>query len=359
MKRCLTLAALCLTAALHAEFIGVAAGNEGFAWQPSGTPFQPWGVNYGNAGRLMEDFWDKEWPTLVKDFHNIKDLGANVVRVHLQFSKFMKAADNPDAEALTQLKRLLTLAEDTGLYLDVTGLACYRTADVPAWYDAMDERARWAAQCVFWKAVADVCKDSKAIFCYDLMNEPMVPGDDKARWYSGKTLGGYDFLQSISRTLAGRQRTDLAALWIDTLSKAIRGKDRHHMITVGMLPWVKGWGHLFGFVPKEVAPHVDFLSIHLYPDSKKPDEVRKALSECAGHHKPVVIEETFPLGCTVAEHEAFLRESKSTACGWVWHYDGSTPRDYAGKSKQTLNDAIWKAALESFVRMKPELIAKK
>ncbi len=25
------------------------------------------------------------------------------------------------------------LAEETGLYLDVTGLACYRRKDVPAW----------------------------------------------------------------------------------------------------------------------------------------------------------------------------------------------------------------------------------
>ncbi len=358
MKRCLTLLALGVTAALHAGLIEVAPDKNGFVSQPSGRPFQPWGVNYGNAGRLMEDFWDKEWSTLEKDFRNIKDLGANVVRVHLQFARFMKAADRPDGEALARLKRLVTLAEDTGLHLDVTGLACYRTADVPAWYDAMDEKARWAAQCVFWQAVASTCKDSEAIFCYDLMNEPMVPGDDKAKWYSGKTLGSYDFLQSISRTLAGRQRTDLAAQWIDTLSAAIREKDRHHMITVGMLPWVKGWGHLFGFVPKEVAPHVDFLSIHLYPDSKKPDEVRKALSECAGHHRPVVIEETFPLSCTVAEHEAFLRESQRTVCGWLWHYDGSTPQDYAGKSKPALTDGIWKAALESFVRMKRELIAK-
>ncbi len=340
------------------ERVAVSADGKGFVQQPSGHAFQPWGVNYGNSGRLIEDFWDKEWDTVVQDFHKIAGLDANVVRVHLQFGKFMQASDKSNAAALAKLGRLVALAEEIGLYLDLTGLACYRTADVPPWYDAMDEKARWAAQGVFWRAIAETCKGSNAIFCYDLMNEPMVPSGPDGKWYSGKTLGGLDFLQSISRDLAGRQRTDLACTWIDTLSAAIREKDKQHMITVGMLPWVKGWGHLFGFVPKDVAPHVDFLSIHLYPDTKKPDEVRKALSECAGHGKPVLIEETFPMSCPIQELEVFLRESRAMACGWVWHYDGFTPEDYAQRAKAGKSgpaDFVWQAALQSFVRLKPEM----
>lgn len=45
---------------------------------------------------------------------------------------------------------MLALAEETGLYLDVTGLGCYRKSDTPAWYDALDEAARWQAQAKFW-----------------------------------------------------------------------------------------------------------------------------------------------------------------------------------------------------------------
>ena len=358
---------LVLTSALHGaatklEPIIVAPDHAGFIEQGTGKAFVPWGVNYGHAGRLMEDFWDKEWSLIESDFPKIKALGANVVRVHLQFAKFMNAADQPNNAALDKLRRLVALAEETGLYLDVTGLACYRTSDVPPWYDAMDETARWAAQRVFWGAVAEACAKSPAIFCYDLMNEPMVPGGNaETQWYSGKPLGDYDFLQRISLRLGDRTRSQLAAEWIDTLTIAIRARDKTHLITVGMLPWVTGWGHLFGFVPKDVAPHVDFLSIHLYPDTKKPDEVRKALSECVGHHSPVVIEETFPLICSVAELEAFLKESRSTATGWVWHYDGFTPSDYVERAKNKQSgktDFLWQAALESFTRVKPTITAK-
>src|SRR4030095_8313970 len=114
------------------------------------------------------------------------------------------------------------------------------------------------------------------------------------KWYSGALLGGLDFLQFIGRENAGRPRMEIAAAWIETLTAAIREKDKETMITVGMLPWVTGWQHMSGFLPKEVAKHVDFLSVHIYPKTKDPAEAARALEECdAG--KPLVIEETFPL----------------------------------------------------------------
>ncbi|MCI0540599.1 MAG: hypothetical protein L0Z50_35815, partial [Verrucomicrobiales bacterium] len=114
------------------EHIIAAADRSGFVTVKAGQPFRPWGMNYGNAGRLMEDFWDTDWETLAGDFRELMALGANVVRVHLQFGKFMRAPNEPNAGALKQLRRLLRLAEQTALRLDVTGLACYRPADVPA-----------------------------------------------------------------------------------------------------------------------------------------------------------------------------------------------------------------------------------
>ena len=50
------------------------------------------------------------------------------------------------------------------------------TPPAPPWYDALDESARWDAQAHFWEAIAEQCKTSPAVFCYDLMNEPVVPG---------------------------------------------------------------------------------------------------------------------------------------------------------------------------------------
>src|SRR5262245_34936942 len=36
-----------------------------------------WGFNYDHddAGRLLEDYWDQEWATVVEDFHEMKALG--------------------------------------------------------------------------------------------------------------------------------------------------------------------------------------------------------------------------------------------------------------------------------------------
>ena len=89
--------------------------------------------------RLLEDYWEAEWPTVVEDFREMKTLGANVVRIHLQFARFMEAPDRPNEKSLERLGQLVKLAEDTGLYLDLTGLACYRKKDVPDWYSSMGE----------------------------------------------------------------------------------------------------------------------------------------------------------------------------------------------------------------------------
>ena len=119
----------------------------------------------------MEDFWDTDWETFASDFRELKALGANVVRVHLQYGKFMRSPRERNPTAFAQLARMVQLAEETGIYLDITGLACYRPADIPAWYDALNETERWNAQAKFWENVAQTSASSPAVFCFDLINE--------------------------------------------------------------------------------------------------------------------------------------------------------------------------------------------
>ena len=355
--------ALALTATAWAspaamERIVVVPDGKGFITSQSRHRFVPWGMNYGNAGRLMEDFWDKEWPTLAGDFRELKELGANVVRVHLQFGKFMVAPGQANPEGLTQLRRLLQLAEKTGLYLDITGLGCYRPADAPAWYDALGETARWTAQANFWSAVAETCKDSPAVFCYDLINEPISPADKReaGQWRSGSLFGGYDFLQYIALEPAGRTREAIARAWIERMTGAIRKHDRSALITVGLLPWSRQWKHLSGFLPETVGPKLDFLSVHIYPDPKKPGEELECLRHFAVG-KPVVIEETFPLTCSAAELENFLRASRPFACGWLGHYDGQPMAELEALQKAgklSIPQSIYLAWQQLFVRLKPE-----
>ena len=77
--------------------VRVADDRHGFALD-DGTPFVAWGFNYDHdeTGRLLEDYWTAEWPKVQEDFREMKDLGANVVRLHLQLGKFMRQPDEPN-----------------------------------------------------------------------------------------------------------------------------------------------------------------------------------------------------------------------------------------------------------------------
>lgn len=334
------------------EKIEVAADGKTFQTVGTKRRFVPWGMNYGNGGRLMEDFWEGEWETFAGDFRELKAMGANVVRVHLQYGKFMRSAREADAGALRKLRGMVALAERVGIYLDVTGLACYRPGDTPAWYDAMEEKERWAAQARFWEVVAEACAGSPAVFCFDLINEPISPGDRKPQWRSGSLFGGFDFLQFIARDPAGRTREEIAVAWIRAMTAAIRKHDDKTLITVGLLPWSQGWKHLSGFLPEKVGPELDFISVHIYPESKKPGEAMEGLEKFAVG-KPVVIEETFPLSCTVAELEEFMVASKKYATGWIGHYDGETIEELnalKASGKISIAQSIYLSWLELFVR---------
>src|SRR5215211_7912912 len=69
------------------EFINLSADGRSFVRATSNDKFTPWGFNYDRDHklRLLEDYWEKEWPTVEDDFREMKALGANVVRIHLQF----------------------------------------------------------------------------------------------------------------------------------------------------------------------------------------------------------------------------------------------------------------------------------
>jgi len=329
--------------------IKVSDDHRGFILEPSGKPFTPWGFNYDHdeAGRLLEDYWHDEWTKVESDFAEMKELGANVVRIHLQFGRFMNGPREPNPKALDRLADLLRLAERTGLYLDLTGLGCYHKRDVPAWYDALDEAARWDAQAEFWRAVAGRCRTSPAVFCYDLMNEPIVPGGRRkpGEWLGG-ALGDKHFVQFITLDSAARPRPEIARQWIGKLAKAIREVDRRHLVTVGLVDWsLDRPGLSSGFVPREIAGDLDFLCVHIYPEKGKVDE---ALETLAGFQigKPLVIEEIFPLKCSPDELEDFIDRSKKHAAGWIGFYWGQTPEELKGT--KNIGEAITRQWLELF-----------
>lgn len=337
------------------ELIRPDSSGKSFVGVETRRKFVAWGVNYDHDGfgRLIEDYWDNEWETLEQDFREMKELGANVVRIHLQVGRFMKTPREVNTASLRQLARLVRLAERSGLYLDITGLGCYHKKDVPAWYDSMTESERWNVQALFWEMIAKTCSESPAVFCYDLMNEPVLPGGNKKETdWLGNPLGDSYFVQRISLDLAGRTREQVARSWVEKLVAAIRENDKRHMITVGEIPW----GLVFPgakplFSSNEIGAKLDFSSVHVYP---KKGEVQKALDVLEMYdaiQKPLVVEEMFPMACNVDELDAFIEGSRSFCDGWIGFYWGKTVVEY---SKPTnIAEAITKGWLEYFHKRAP------
>ena len=317
-----------------------AAGR--FVLHPSRRPFTVWGVNYDHdqKGRLIEDYWFDRWELLVEDFDEIRALGANAVRVHLQLGRFMAEPDRPNRRSLSRLDRLVRLAERKGLYLNLTGLS---------------EAERWAVQARFWEAVSGVCAGSPAVFCYDLMNEPILPGDKKAEteWLAGE-LGGKYFVQRISLDLNGRTRQQVAAAWVRTMTSAIRKKDSRTPITVGVIPWA----HVFPgarplFYSEQVGGPLDFVSVHFYPRAGQVDRALKALA-VYDLGKPLVIEEMFPLKCSIDEMVDFIVRSRKHADGWFSFYWGRTA-EQIGPEPATVQDALKRNWLLRYRSLSPEM----
>jgi hypothetical protein len=313
--------------------------------------WQPWGVNYDHdsAGRLLEDYWETQWSTVEHDFAEIREIGANVVRIHLQFGRFMEGPDRPRLAALERLDRLLVLAERSRLYLLVTGLGCYHKRDVPAWYDGLDESSRWQQQAIFWRAVAERCRDRSTVFAYDLMNEPVVPGGRRADGdWLGPPFAGKHFVQFVTLDQAGRQREEVAQRWTAHLAAAIRSVDPRHLVTIGLVDWsLPRPGLTSGFVPAVIGTELDFLSVHVYPESGKLAECRETLQ---GFEigKPLVVEETFPLRCSTAELLQVVRENSPPVDGWISFYWGATPVEL--KASDQLSDQLMLHWLEAFIR---------
>jgi hypothetical protein len=344
-------AALLMAAAADAQ--GLAririSEDQHFVSADSGLRFVPRGFNYDHDShlRLIEDYWSNDWQAVQDDFAEMKALGANTVRIHLQVERFMDGPNEPDLANLARLRDLIALADRLGLYLDLTGLGSYRSRD-PSWYARLPEAERWAAQAAFWEAVAATGAGHPAVLAYNLMNEPLVAATKRGDgdWVDPTALDGLHFLQYVNVDPAGRDRADIAVAWIRRMREAIRRHDKEALITVGQFPLFASVDAA-GFAPSRVAREVDYLSVHLYPESGAVDRMLGLLRDYAAWGRPVVIEETFPLRSSLEEYRSFLMQSRQVAGGWLTFYWGQ-PQELASSSdraKQAANLAVFAEVL--------------
>ncbi len=326
-----------------ADWIELSIDRSEFVYQQTGLPFRPWGFNYDHdeTGRLIEDYWDTEWEKIVGDLQEMKALGANTVRIHLQVAKFMKGPNELHMDSLRRLHDFVREADKLDLYVNVTGLGCYHRQDVPEWYDRLDEEERWAAQATFWVGIAEELRSEPAVFCFNLMNEPVVPGGKRTdRDWLGPPFADKHFVQFITLDQAGRQRTAIARAWIDRLVQAICSVDERHLITVGLVDWsLDRPGLTSGFVPNQACGSLDFISVHCYPEAEKMED---ASATVRGFQmgKPIVVEETFPLKCRSQQLVDFIEEHRDFVSGWLSFYWGK-PIDELQKSNDIGERILW------------------
>src|SRR3546814_252215 len=265
----------------------------------------------------------------------------------------MNRPREPHTPCARRLCRLLKGAEKTGLYLDLTGLGNYHRQDTPDWYASLEEQERWNVQAEFWTAVAGVGSGSPAIFCYDLMNEPLWPSKDKQTDWLAGALGGKFFCQRITLDLKNRDARKVAAAWVNKLTDAIRSGDKKHLITLGVIPWALTFpGAKPTFHAADIGRNLDFVSVHFYPETGKIPEAVKAL-KTYDIGKPLVIEEMFPLKSTIAGLDSFINASRDIAEGYIGFYWGKPAEEYDSNQMAGIFIRAW---LRYFAEKTPEIL---
>lgn len=297
--------------------------NHQFYLAHSSEPFFPVGFNYDHDEhyRLLEDYWHEDWEKVVCDFSAMRTHGANTVRIHLQAGRFLASCTSFYEKELQQLDRLIALAASRSLRLHLVGLGCYHRRQVPEWYETLDETARWKTQTFFWQTLAARYCGNHTIFCFDLMNEPLVPARCRRdRGWLGNDYHGNHFTQYIALDGTHASRTDIAKRWISTLVSAIRAQDPQRLITIGLVDWsLEHSKPSSGFVPHEVAPLLDFVCLHIYPETAGVDSAVSTVRQfCLG--KPLLIDETFPLKCSIHEFDEFLTAIRPFVNGFLGFY---------------------------------------
>lgn len=341
----LTSVPVCQGAAIM-QRVEVAPDHKSFVLNPSGHRFVPWGHNYGSVDILHRLSKDKS--RVERDFAEMKAAGTTVVRVHPEMPMLMLGPTQMNPRGIELLDELLQIAQNNGIYLDITGLACYPIKDRMPWYEALDEDGRWKAQEFFWENIARTCAKAPAVFCYCLVNEPAPSGTQSDGWYAGR-MGDVEFCQRLTLNAGKRSSDEIFDQWTSRMVAAIRRQDPRRLITLGMLP--------FPNLYKSLSARLDFVSPHLYPASGKVEQ-ELALLKQFDWGKPIVIEETFPLSCGVDDERQFLLKSRGIAAGWIGHWPDQPPSRLADLQKSgniTPGDAMWLGWVNLFKQIGPQM----
>ena len=293
--------------------------------------FVPFGFNYFFIDDVdgVETFPERE--QLIREFAYARTiLNANTLRIHIDYFRLMATPTTPNMQYFNYLKMLISVAEETGIYLDLTGLACYDIDRIPQWYHALDEEAHWEMQAAFWATVARMGAGSNAILFYDLVNEPVVATgayNPDYPWIADSSYGGHYFVQRIALELKGRTRKEIAKIWIDRMVTTIRKHDPRTPISIGVIPFALQYENAQPlFYDPLVAENLDLVCIHAYPTTDAADnEVTAQRISKYEIGKPILIEEIYNHNSGQPLMVDFIEDSLVAGVdGWISFYHGKT-----------------------------------
>ena len=307
-----------------------------------GSRWIGYGANYG-IGEIKpySGFDEAQW---THDFNVAQDLGFNQLRVYLPLFHYVGRDTNgklqPAQTHLDDLATILQMAENRGLYLDLTGNLVWHGADeAPDWYDAMGYADRWNVQQFFWRKISKIAAPSNAVLMYELTSEPTIGGSS---WYTCPFAGWY-FCPNLAKNVSGSKANSLAQQWTKKMANAVQVNDTRHIISIGMLP-LKG-GPLG---PGNVGGYLDAITFHEYPKTGQAGSSISLAQWFASWNKPTILGETFMLRDDADTHRQFLLGIKPYADSYMTMFDGLPP------SEQT--DPYRRADLNLFLSLREQLL---
>jgi hypothetical protein len=178
------------------------------------------------------------------------------------------------------------------------------------------------------------------------MNEPVSPAGPGKTWHGGTPLGGYWYVENLTLDPGKRSRGEVTREWIATVSAGIRRNDPGRLVTAGtFFLFEVPAGLTLGPDPKEFGEGLDYFSVHVYPKDATVDVHLKLLAGLSGG-KPILIEEMFPLSCSMESFRRFVAGSRGAASGWIGFYWGKTLAEC--RASRDMKDAFMVQWLEFF-----------
>jgi hypothetical protein len=331
------------------DAIAVGTDGETLVFASTAERFIPWGMR--TPHEIPETFWHSDWNRLVEAFREVRRMGANLVRFNVQFGSLVgppnlgHPSGTVNTENLQRLQDVVALAEETGLYIAISGLRVEQGYDSGDWYGEGTDAERWESQALWWKAVAGQLRDDASVAWYDVMNEPIVPGSAKTTWCAG-AIDDRCFAVYLVKDPGSDARVDIVRRWLTAMRSAIRSTGDDHLLTVSTLPYGNS-----GFRPVDVADLQDLASVHLYPSAGRAG-LERALADvpiAKAARQPLVLDETGPYGG--GDLEAFIRGTAPDTAGWVGHYLEATPAEILADADATIGDTWRLGWYRTFLRL--------